>query len=166
MNVDRALQLRILHLLKERHPESVGQLTAQEIGEIDPRDLAGNLVYLAEHRLIAIKSISYGLSGGLPHLIGISITAPGIDFLEGDGGLTAILSVVKVKLHEEDLRRLIETRIQQLPATPADKQKLLDRLRSLPADAIRHGTLKLVEQGLQHVKDIPALVRTLQDWLQ
>ena len=41
------------------------------------------------------------------------ITAKGLDFLEDDGGLSAILGAITVKLDPDDLRALIAARIEE-----------------------------------------------------
>ena len=109
---------------------------------------AANLVYLEEHGL-ADSSITYGVDGhmssGLPR-----ITAKGMDFLADDGGLSAILGVVTVKLHEDTLKELIGQRIAESDLPTPEKSRLLDQLKSLPGEAIKHLTLKLVDAGLSN----------------
>jgi len=84
-----------------------------------------------------------------------SITHNGIDFLAGDSGLSAILNIITVKFEEDTLKALIEANINNTKnLTPEDKKGLISRLRSLPADAIKHLTLKLLEKSLASAPDI------------
>jgi hypothetical protein len=71
---------------------------------------AADLMYLEKHGL-AESAIRYGLGGhmaiGLPR-----ITAKGTYSLADGGGLSAVLGVVTVKLHEDTLKELIGVRIE------------------------------------------------------
>ncbi|HEX7908277.1 MAG TPA: hypothetical protein VF534_09345 [Paraburkholderia sp.] len=73
-----------------------------------------------------------------------------MDFLADDGGLSAILGVVTVRLHEETLKELIGTQIAESDLPDPEKIRLLDQLKSLPAEAIKHLSLKLIDAGLSH----------------
>jgi hypothetical protein len=59
------------------------------------------------------------------------ITARGLDFLEDDGGLGAILNVVTIRLEADTLRQLLETKINASDMPEADKQTLLAKLKIL-----------------------------------
>jgi hypothetical protein len=71
-----------------------------------------------------------------------------MDFLADDGGLSSILGVVTVKLHEDTLKQLIGQRITESDLPAPEKSKLLEQLKTLPGEAIKHLTLKLVDAGL------------------
>ncbi|WP_261543597.1 hypothetical protein [Burkholderia multivorans] len=149
MNLDRDYQRTLLTMLAESYPRShdIRQLFSDMDGDAMQR-YAANLVYLEEHGL-ADSAITYGLDGhmssGLPR-----ITAKGMDFLADDGGLSAILGVVTVKLHEDTLKDLIGQRIAESGLPTPEKSRLLDQLKSLPAEAIKHLTLRLVDTGLSN----------------
>ena len=72
-----------------------------------------------------------------------------MDFLADDGGLSAILGVVTVKLHEDTLKELIGQRIAESDLPASEKSRLVDQLKSLPGYTIKHLTLKLVDAGLE-----------------
>lgn len=123
----------------------------------DMHEVAASLVYLQQHGLVTIKTMP--VSGGL--IIGsATITAKGIDFLEDDGGLSAILGVVTIKLHEDTLKALIETKIQESGASQPEKHQWTAALRALPADATKHLALKLMDLGLRHAPDAMQLLHT------
>lgn len=68
------------------------------------------LQYLEEHGLCK-SGVMIGADGHLA--LGESrITAAGLDFLEDDGGLSAILGVVTVRLHADTIRALIDAKIE------------------------------------------------------
>lgn len=90
------------------------------------------------------------------------ITARGMDFLADDGGLSAILGVVTVKLHEETLKELIGQKISESDLTAPEKSRLLDQLKSLPAKTGKHLTQKLVDAGLPNW---PAALRAIESFV-
>jgi hypothetical protein len=141
-------QREILLQLKEVHPAHHSFRVASEE---EARELAANLMYLEEHGLCkagiqigADESIMFGAS---------SITGPGLDILADDGGLSAILGVVTVKLHADTIRDLIAAKIEAT-AMPAEKKSALKRqLAALPETALRDAISDLVRTGLDHLPD-------------
>jgi len=86
MKVNRAMQRRILEELRDVYPEVIGFFNTSRFSD---QDFQGNLFYLCEHKFIdGTESEELGVPR---HIVWASITAPGLDFLEDDGGLSAIL---------------------------------------------------------------------------
>lgn len=107
----------------------------------------GDLRYLMDHGLAeAVETGSFGSQA----FIGWKITAKGIDFLEDDGGLTAILGVVTIKLHEDTLKTLIATKIEGSDLPQPEKHRWTAALRELPAESTKHLVLKLIDLGFAH----------------
>ncbi len=154
MHMDRGRQLRILELLANGYPDFVD---VRRLWEED-NSVARELIYMAEHRLIEVRR-PRSISETMP-VAEAKLTARGVDFLQDDGGLSAILGVVTIKIHDETLKQLIAARIEQSELPQPEKQRFLARLRSLPADATRHLVLKLVEKGLDHAPDAVRLLET------
>lgn len=89
----------------------------------------------------------------------MQITAAGLDFLSDDGGLSAILGVVTVRLHDDTIRQLLISKVEQAPGDPSIKGKLIEKIKELPAEALGSLTMK----GLDSAADqIPNVV----DWLR
>lgn len=84
MKLDRALQRLVLEQLRDSYPDSV-DLTSLACSSHE--HYQANLHYLYEHRLLDGSR----LSDRGPGFVMGRITATGLDFLEGDGGLSAIL---------------------------------------------------------------------------
>ncbi|MDA4176434.1 hypothetical protein NY836_03220, partial [Escherichia coli] len=84
----------------------------------------------------------------------LRITKDGIDFIRDDGGLKAILGIMTIRLHDETLCELERIINSSTSATTEDKKKLLSQLRTLPADAIKQLTIRLLGQGLDHLPDV------------
>lgn len=148
MELNRDLQRTILEKLAAAYP---GDTSAawKEIENLASEELIiGNLLYLEAHGL---------LRSGLGRAIGskwrintaqFQITHLGLDFLQDDGGLSAVLGVVTIKFHDDTIKSLIEAKILQSDLPQPDKKRWTDQLRSLPAEATKHLVLKLVDKGL------------------
>ena len=115
-----------------------------------------NLFYLQEHGLIKVRG-QLATDGGLVYQGG-SITAKGMDFLADDGGLSAILGVVTIKLHDDTIKALIEARILASNLPEPEKKRLIDRLRELRAETTKHLVLKLVDLGLDKSQEAIDLI--------
>lgn len=91
------------------------------------------------------------------------ITARGIDFLEDDGGLSAILGTVTVKLHADTIRDLIDAKITESKAIPEqEKPALREALKGIRDEGLKQLTTKLISHGLDQGA-ITAL--QLREWL-
>lgn len=142
-SLDRDLQKRMLEALIASYPDNV-VLTPESLG-ISEKKRNFNLSYLVEHGLV--KQVRDPST--LP-IYKYYATHKGIDFLQQDGGLSAILGVVTIKLHDDTIKSLIEARIMQSDLPQPDKRRYLDALRELPAETTKHLVLKLVDMGLDH----------------
>ena len=108
-----------------------------------------NAYYLYEHELLKME-LSRDI-GGDTRVQSIRITARGLDFLEDDGGLSAILGVVTVKFEAETLKALIENNILKTADLPEEKKGLFRKalavaseatLQEIMAELVRVGTSK------------------------
>lgn len=156
--LDRDLQKKLLNTLKEAYPQSLPfrQIIGNKPTDDTVAKIISNIAYLEEHGLVDVKWTRV-LSGSEPSLS--KITAKGLDFLENDGGLTALLGVVTVKLHEETIKELMIAKIQSSDAEPTVKKNLIDTLKKLPADGMKELSMAVLRQGID---SIPNAV----DWFQ
>ena len=145
MLLDRQLQLNILKHYAAAYPGQTFERWTT-FGD-DEQKIAANLFYLQEHGLISIAG-KLAMDQSLAYQGG-KLTAKGLDFLEDDGGLSAILGVVTIKLHDDTIKGLIESKIIASDLPQPEKQRYLDRLRELPAETTKHLVLKLVDLGLE-----------------
>lgn len=150
MKMDRDAHRKMLSDAAECYPHYVNWDLA-EFPHLSEEDVAGNLFYLQELGLIK-SGIMMGIDGSISWGVG-QATAAGLDFIQDDGGYTAILGTVTIKLHEDTLKDLISQKLQESNLSPADKKKWTDGLRALPADAIKHLSLKLIDVGMSHGPD-------------
>lgn len=155
MYLDRKLQRRLLELCAADYPRQsdLGGMLRAFPDEQAQHAYAANIAFLNEHGLV-----DGGLEVGADGHFSFSypkITARGLDFLEDDGGLTAILGVVTVKLHADTIRELVLARIESAPQLSAEqKLTLRSRIASMGAEGLKELTKQLVKYGLDHVPDV------------
>ncbi|KGM56148.1 hypothetical protein N799_04985 [Lysobacter arseniciresistens ZS79] len=153
--LDRSKQRDLLWKLASAYPETV------DAGDLDPicpgNGLRVNIAYLQEHGLVDAKFQQYIDLG--TQLTWGKITAKGIDFIADDGGLGAILNVQTIRLHEDSVRALLIKQVEASDVSQSVKERLVDKLKSMPADGIGTITEKALEAGL---KALPNVAHWLQ----
>ncbi len=167
MQIDRELQQKVLILLKERYPENVTDEDFEKmlsLAEFDQKHLIGNMRYLEESGHIKLgmtdETDIYSVN-----ISAISITNDGIDFLEADGGLSAIKNTFIPHIHRLWLENLLATS-EDSQKTSAEKHLISSQLQRLPGVAIEHLTKKLMDLGLSHTADGFQLIRSvLLQWI-
>lgn len=159
MRLDREWQNIILQHAAESYPEDLDLEALPTSIDVSDIKFYANLQYLEDHKLI--EPDSYGISLDNIYFVEfIKITAKGLDFLANDGGLSAILNVVTVKFEADTLKAILEKRINQADLAPADKKSMIDVLRELPAESIKHLTTKLLDEGLENLPNAILLIGT------
>lgn len=144
--LDRRLQRRILESLREHYPGQVGPEDLDLGLTQDDRSWNVNAHYLREHGLI--EALAAGDLGG-PALVAACITAKGMDFLEDDGGLSAILGVVTVQFEEDTLRALLAAKIDA-SGLPAEKKSAIKaRFSEMGTEALKEVTQRFVTMALE-----------------
>ena len=158
MEIDRKLQFEILIYLKSHYPKKLSHKNWIPLQELaSETHLIGNMIYLEEHGLI-VSGIVVGREQHQISVMNLRITAKGLDFIEKDGGLGALLNIVTVKIHEDTLAK-IETFIALSSLSQTDKTGLLAQLKLLPSYAIEHLARDLVDLGLEQAKEALPLVQ-------
>ena len=90
MQLDRELQLTLLQELRDNFPNDVAVHRLASYSE--DRQFLGNLIYLREHGLVSGEITAViSVGGSIKSMPWAIITAAGLDFIEDDGGLSAIL---------------------------------------------------------------------------
>ena len=151
MKLDRSLQLRLLQECRNAYPGAL-----ENMNEIQALDVNANLIYLYEHELIVGTLVNGNVELRRPQ-----ITAKGLDFLEDDGGISAILGTVTVKIDRDDLRSLIAARVAASDLPVEEKGALSDAMRSLSAQALRELITRLVNEA---VDQWPGALRLFQKY--
>lgn len=149
--LDRNLQHEILKELNNIYPDSktyeywIDAAIAQVAGVIETVGEAelyiakrsANLRYLAEHGLVVCNDKNLSAT--------VKITAKGIDFLTDDGGLSAILGVVTVRLHSDTIQALLGAKINEANIPPEEKSRLKGILSKMGDVALAKFTEKAID---------------------
>lgn len=160
MKQNREFQKEILETLAKAYPETQtfsfikARYTENNTEIQKSKEVIANLCYLGEHGLV--ENTEHNSVGTIN--ISSKITAKGLDFLADDGGLSAILGVVTIKIHDDTLRELIEMKIMASDLSQPDKKKWTDALRELPAESIKHLTMTILDKGLENLPVILPLI--------
>ncbi|CAN7399732.1 hypothetical protein [Massilia sp. LjRoot122] len=162
MKLDRALQREILEFLADHYAGDRQDVFPQrELTAEEDDKYTTNLLYLEAHGLVD-SGLEKGVDGHWSSA-GARITARGLDFLADDGGLTAILGTVTVRFHDDTIRELIAMRIEQSGLPADEKTGLLNQLKALRGESIKHLTMKLLDTGLEHA---PKALPVIQNFLE
>ncbi len=154
MQLDRELQRKVLSACAEIYPGFADpDKLAEACGETDKPAFVATLAYLADHGLIACK-ITHYTSNDPPRANPCAITARGLDFLADDGGLTAILGTVIVKLHADTIRDMLLTRVEAAALPAPEKSALVKQIKALPAMALQAVASRAAQEGLAHIPDL------------
>ncbi|HCA23620.1 MAG TPA: hypothetical protein DEP32_05570 [Pseudomonas sp.] len=159
MENDRQLQKKALTYLKGIYPSRCDVKTLAVEMDAVPIHLLRNLTYLREHDLVT-GSFSVNRDALAPSMVGI--TAKGIDFIEEDGGLSAILGVVTVRLHADTVRDLLLAQIEEADAESSVKEQLKATVNNLPAKGLEALVTRLASEGITR---LPNAVQWLQTFI-
>jgi len=165
-NFDREYQHKVLTILANDYPnisDATGEWWQQEIKN-NLGVYATNVKYLEDHGLVkdGLK-ISFDQTGR-PYLFQPkipSITAKGIDFLSDDGGLSAILNVQTVKIHEESIKALVTLCIKNSSLSQEEKDSFIKAVKNLPAEGLKHLLTRLIDLGLSCGPQLSDLIQKL-----
>jgi hypothetical protein len=163
MILDRQLQLELLQKMSTTYPEFYNFRDEYEHGTEEYKKVVANLYYLMQHGLIEERSLmeSKVMSGiKRPQISLPTINQNGLDFLANDGGLSAILSTVTIKIDTEQFRQLLLARINESNLPPDQKNQIVSALESLPAESIKHLSTKVVDWGWDNFDQLMQLIQS------
>ena len=157
MGINRRMQRCVLESLERVFPNELeytdimGEVFDAKQGlkasDDSPRELDYNIQYLVGHGLIHETKIRPAAFGSETHYF-FGISSNGIDFLEDDGGLSAVLKTVTVKFDADNLRSLVEEGLLRADLPEDKKSSIRDALRSMPGTTLQAITSKLLEKAL------------------
>lgn len=166
--IDRDLQRNILNYLKPLYPGEVSSkkiakalfpnysFTFQPYRDIALAEALGEMPQAEDRKFTQIEQNIYYLEqSGLIDLdiqrtnayinLDCSINNRGIDFIEDDGGLTAILGVVTVKLHADTVKLLMMQKIDASDIPDSEKSTLKEMVSKVGDAALATITEKAIE---------------------
>lgn len=162
MKLDRQYQNDLLTFLLNDYP---GYEKAYEycdkLQKEDENKYMANVVYLQNHELVEDGAeLQFGANGRTYYRYSAfpQITHKGIDFMLQDGGLSAILNVQTVKIHEDTLRTLLESSIASSSLAEDEKSSLKSSLGKLGFENLKFLTTKLLDKGIEN---LPALIQQI-----
>jgi hypothetical protein len=158
MQLDRELQLSILTELKKHYPNehAVELLLCYQ----QERSFNANILYLEEYGLVAGSIVRHtGQDNFGPEMVMSRITAAGLDFLEDDGGLCAILNPIPVRIDRADLQDLIVAHLCTNEFPQETKNDILAALHALPNEHMQQFCKKLIAHGLEKAPDAVELLQ-------
>ncbi|MBP4313819.1 hypothetical protein ITF11_19475, partial [Acinetobacter baumannii] len=153
------LQRQILQIASQVYPLPVRDELDKLYEPLEDHKLAANLKYLEQHGLIAPNAVENSVDGMF--IFGnVLITHTGMDFLADDGGLSAILGVVTVKFETEQLRAILAAKIMISDLSPERKTTMIDAVKELPAEGLKHLTMKIVDAGWDNMDSLMSLIQS------
>lgn len=153
--LDREYQKVVLTNLAEAYPYHIERETYNSMLDAagSEKKFDATLLYLEDHGLIT-SGFTPSLDGSFHlNLGGLKITHKGLDFLAEDGGLSAILGVVTVKLDAETIKSIISARVDTAAISEKDKSRIKDFLASASDKTLTHLTKHLVDYSLSQGKE-------------
>ena len=161
-NIDRELQKKLMFGLANVYPrrlfiKDLTRICTEGMPKVPASEtvfetIAANLEYLAEHGLVTV--VKQEVFNGPVLVVNSKITAKGLDFLADDGGLTAVLGVVTVKLHADTIKDLVIAKIQSSEAKPSVKEDLISTIKKLPARGLEKLLFAGFEKGIGAVPNV------------
>lgn len=167
--VNREFQRILLETLREEFPHYMERVTLgrnikkhQRVNEATydsktDKIFEFNFYYLIEHGLIKQHNFQDDELEDY-YQPKYRITPKGIDFLENDGGISAILNTVTVKFDVNNVRELVEAGLLKANVSEERKSVLKEALRKAPGIIFQKITDKLLEKA---VNDPMTLMKTL-----
>ena len=152
MHIDRSKQRAMLEALAEIYPRYGVQFSA---GLVTEDDLT-NLWYLKEQGLVE-GALDMSISQSFIFQ-GAKITAKGLDFLADDGGLSAVLGTVTVRLHADSIKELLLAKVEASQAPIEKKSWLRKQLDAASSETIKKVVNALLDEGVKHAPDLLRLV--------
>ena len=164
--INRALQNIILKSLSKTYPKEIDIIGKEIVESFKESEIVKNTFYLREHGLIDFKQSQTEL-GDHPITIDdirfVVITHKGIDFIENDGGLSAILNTVNVQFKEDTLKALLSREVNNSEDIDnTQKQRIHEAIREMPAEVLKSLSEDLIRAS---INNSPAFIALLMSWL-
>jgi len=143
----------MLEAMAAAYPDRTN-IEPDEYPEVDLIDLSRNLCYLWDSGLCMVREAETLRSQYRADFSWPVITNKGLDFLQDDGGLSAILNVVTVRFEADTLRALIAAKIDASSEPEEKKAKAKGVLSTLREEGLKQLTNKAVGEGLSSLPHI------------
>ena len=145
--LNRDMQNAILEEVAKVYPEWLHVKYSQYI---DDPSYIKNGFYLEEHRLVELRE----LTAESRQFFQIKITAEGLDFIEEDGGLSAILNVVTVKFDVDTVKQMMLECLDENNISSEERGVLEEALSIASEETLKEIFQGLIQQGLKSIPNI------------
>ena len=160
MKIDRAFQKDLLITLRESFPTPVDPTLHRPDGMSD-KDFIGNLLYLEAHKLL-VGPLDRSLTGAVI-LNTVTATHRGMDFIEDDGGLSAILGTIVIRFEADTLRHLLSDRIHTSDLPDHEKTVLSKALAEMPNASAREIAKQVTSRA---ISSAPGAAQWIKEFLE
>lgn len=151
--LSREFQREFLERLAKIYPARSASIYSTKVDHL----VAANIAYLIEHGLVSAPMREFqDTSIRIERPV---ITAKGLDFLAEDGGLSAILGVVTIRMDPGMIRALIEERLADEVPDQTARQHIIAALRKAPADTMSSVIQQLATAGLSSAQSLLPLLQ-------
>ncbi|GBQ88944.1 hypothetical protein [Asaia krungthepensis] len=148
--MDRDYQRKLLTEMAAAYTNSIKFSSGGEDG-LDTLFLHRNVSYLIDSGLCTSANDGGFNISNRKHFYDLKITTRGLDFLQDDGGLSAIQNVVTVRFEADTLRALIAAKIDASSEPEEKKAEAKKRLLGLKEEGLKAAVGKVVELGLGNI---------------
>lgn len=145
------------HILEElymSYPKGVSPSQIVSLCAIADNEQEKTLCYLAEHGLITVPVQKY-LGGGRSYGR-VTITKNGIDFLQPDGGLSALAAPV-IRIAPESLIAVIDQALAAKGVSCEQRGLIKKSLGIAGAEALKVAVQRIISAGITYAPDITKL---------
>jgi len=156
---DQKLKDEILQAAAETYPAPCE--TDQWNTTLDKDTVTATISYLVDHGLVT--GTPRKRIGEIASYADVKITSAGFDYISEDGGLTAELGVITVRLEAETLQTLLAAQIEKTDAPRHEKNLLRQQLQALSKEAHQRLANQLIHLGLEAVPRSIQALKTLID---
>lgn len=155
---------RILTALADKYPADIPATHVfNALSDVEKKTVIQEVSHLNELGLVDAMIHICSTGAFNTTLVKAKLTAKGRDYLKENGGLTAELNVVTVRLHADSIRDLINAQIEKSDLEAAAKSKLKEAVRNLPAHGLQEAVTWFVQQGLARTPDAIRWLQTLSN---
>lgn len=142
---DQALKEEILQAAAETYPASCE--ADQWNTTLDKDTVTTTISYLVDHGLVT--GTPRKRMDEIASYADVKITSAGFDYISEDGGLTAELGVVTVRIEAETIQALVTAQIEMTDATRQEKNLLRQQLQALSKEGHQRLANQLIHLGLE-----------------
>lgn len=142
---DRKIWTEMLEAAAETYPDAVE--ADQWNTALGKSTANANITYLVDHGLVT--GLARKRMGDIDSYAEITITSAGLDHVSEDGGLTAELGVITIRIEADTLQALLAAQIEMTDAPKHEKNLLRQQLQALSKEGHQRLASQLIHLGIE-----------------